>query len=82
MFWANQFGNFRVAPVRFGSGLCTGQFERFRFSVPTVPVGKGLVAFLYVWAYIVNREVPFRFRKVLVSVWFLNHPECYKSETG
>ena len=30
-----------VAPVRFGCGLGVERFERFRFSVPLVPPGRG-----------------------------------------
>ena len=35
--------NYRVATVRFGYGSCMEWFERFRLSVPTVPLGKGLL---------------------------------------
>ena len=31
----------RVAPVRFGYGLGMERFDRFRFSVPAVPLQKG-----------------------------------------
>ena len=33
----------REAPVRFGYGLGVERFERFRFSVPAVPLQKGFV---------------------------------------
>ena len=48
----------RVAPVRFGCGLGVERFDRFRFSVPTVPLQKG---FFSVSAQI-NMKGRFRFR--------------------
>ena len=34
--------NTRMTPVRFGYGLGVERFERFRFSVPAVPLQKGV----------------------------------------
>ena len=38
---------FRVAPVRFGYGSVVERFERFRFSVSAVPLGKGFPVFRF-----------------------------------
>ena len=37
--------HYRMGPVRFGYGSCMGWFERFRFSVPTVPSSLERVSF-------------------------------------
>ena len=34
-----------MSPVRFGYGLGRERFERFRFSVPAVPLGRGVLCF-------------------------------------
>ena len=38
-----KMASFRVAPVRFGYGLGMERFERFRFSVPAVPLRRGFL---------------------------------------
>ena len=60
-FRISYFHMFRVAPVRFGSVTVWGceRFERFRFSVPAVPLKEG--GFLCVSVQF-NREGRFRFR--------------------
>ena len=67
------FNNARVAPVRFGYGLGMERFERFRFSVPAVPLmrrflcasvqfsredGSGFGSWRTVPAVLVPRSVP------------------------
>ena len=52
------FINNRVAPVRFGYGLGVERFERFRFSVPAVPLQKRFLCVLVQF----NRKERFRFR--------------------
>ena len=52
-------GKFRVAPVRFGYGSGMERFERFRFSVPAVPLRRGL---LCVFQYSFYQRGRFRFR--------------------
>ena len=65
----------RVAPVRFGYGLGMERFERFRFSVPAVPLRRGFCVFQYSLA---ERTVPVpvsvpgkRFRRFRFRVRFL-----------
>ena len=48
----------REAPVRFGYGLGVERFERFRFSVPAVPLQKGFVCASVQF----HRKGRFRFR--------------------
>ena len=45
--WVWEFALFREAPVRFGYGSGVHRFERFRFSVPAVPLQKGGSLFQY-----------------------------------
>ena len=61
-----------MAPVRFGCGLGMERFERFRFSVPAVPLGGGLCVFQYSFT---ERTVPVsvpgkRFRRFRFRVRF------------
>ena len=61
--------------VRFGCGSCTGWFERFQFSVPTVPLWK---VFFFLLQYCFNRKGRLRFRLRLLK----NSSDSFGSSFG